>query len=66
MRYYGIEEKFVNVCEGLYSGVETKVVINRVKSKRFGVEKDLRQEGLVLRGVLGKDALCLHFCLTFI
>ena len=32
-KMYGVEEKFVKVCEGLYSGVET----------RFGVERGLRQ-----------------------
>ena len=53
MRHYGVEEKFVKVCEGLYRGVETSVVMNGVKS-------------FVLRWVLGKDALYLHFCLIFI
>ena len=28
MRYYGVEEKFAKVCEGLYSGVEARVVMN--------------------------------------
>ena len=38
MRHYGVEEKFVVVCEGLYSGVETRDVMNRAKSRWFGVE----------------------------
>ena len=37
MRHYGVEEKFVKVCEGLYSGAETRVVMNGAKSRRFGV-----------------------------
>ena len=41
-RHYGVE-KFVKVCEGLYSGVETRVVKNRAKSRWFGVERGLRQ-----------------------
>ena len=32
MRHYGVEEKF-KVCEGLYSGVETRVVMNGAKSR---------------------------------
>ena len=40
IRSYGVEEKFVGVCEGLCSRVETRVVMNRVKSKWFGVEKE--------------------------
>ena len=43
MRHYGVEEKFVKVYEGLYSGVETRVVMNGVKSRWFGVEMSLRQ-----------------------
>ena len=31
MRHYGVEEKFVKVCEGLYSVVEVKVVMNGAK-----------------------------------
>ena len=38
MRHYGVEEKFVKVWEGLYSGVETRVVMNVTKSRWFGVE----------------------------
>ena len=38
MRHCGVEEKFVKVCEGLYSGVETKVVMNGAKSRWFDVE----------------------------
>ncbi len=48
-------EMFVKVCEGLYSGVEMRVV------RMEGI-----QGGLVLRGLLGKYAFCLHFCLIFI
>ena len=43
MRHYGVEEKFVKVCEGLYSGVETRGVMNGAKSRWFGVERDLRR-----------------------
>ena len=43
MRHCGVEEKFINVCEGLYDGVETRVVINRAKSRWFGVKRGLRQ-----------------------
>ena len=39
MRHYGVDEK---VCEGLYSGVETRVVMNGAKSRWFGVERGLR------------------------
>ena len=31
------------MCEGLYSRVETRVVMNGAKSRWFGVEGDLRQ-----------------------
>ena len=40
IRSYGVEEKFVGVCEGLCSRVETRVVMNRAKSKWFGVEME--------------------------
>ena len=43
MRHYGVEEKFVNVCEKLDSGMETSVVMNGAKSRWFGVERGLRQ-----------------------
>ena len=43
IRPYGVEDKFVKVREGLYSGVEMRVVMNGAKSKWFGVERDLRQ-----------------------
>ena len=39
MRHYGVEEKFVKVCEELFNGVKTRVVMNR------------SQNSLVLRGV---------------
>ena len=29
MRHYGMEEKFVKLCEGLYCGVERRVVITK-------------------------------------
>ena len=43
MRQYGVEEKFARVCKGLYSGVETRVVLNGRKSRWFAVEWGLRQ-----------------------
>ena len=43
MRHYSVEEEFVKVCEGLYSGLEMRVVMNRAKSRWFGVERGLRQ-----------------------
>ena len=43
MRHYGVEEKFVKVCEELRSGVETRVVMNGAKSRWFGGESGLRQ-----------------------
>ena len=52
MRHYGVEEKFVKVCEGLYSGVETRVVMNGAKSRWFGVERGHRQGCPLLSPVL--------------
>ena len=46
MRQYGIEEKFVWVCVGLYSWVETRVVLNGGKSKWFAVESRLGKDPL--------------------
>ena len=43
MRQYGVEEKFVRVCKVLYSGVETRMVLNRGKSRLFAVNRGLRQ-----------------------
>ena len=43
MRQYEVEEKFVYICRELYSGVETRVVLNGGKSRWFAVEKGLRQ-----------------------
>ena len=43
IRQYGVDEKFVRVCEGLYSRVETKVVLNGGKSRWFVVDRGLRQ-----------------------
>ena len=54
-RRYSVEEKYVKVCEGLYSGKKTRIVMNGEKSRWFGVERGLR---------LGCP--CLHFCLIFI
>ena len=42
MRQYGVEENFVRVCEGLYTGVEMRVLLNGEKSW-FVVERGLRQ-----------------------
>ena len=39
----------MRVCEGLYSGMETRVVLNGGKSRWFAVERSL-----------GNDALCCH------
>ena len=43
MKHNGVEETFVKVCEGLYSGME-----------RGFWQMEQSQDGLVLRGVLGK------------
>ena len=43
MRQYGVTEKFVRVCEGLYSGKETRVVLNGGMSRWFAGERGLRQ-----------------------
>ena len=43
IRQYEVEEKFVRICEGLYSGVETRVVLNGGKSRWFAVERRHRQ-----------------------
>ena len=43
MRHYGVEEKFVKVCEELRSGVEMRVVMNGAKSRWFDIESRLRQ-----------------------
>ena len=43
MRKYGVEEKFVRVCNGLYRGMERRVVLNGGKSSWFAVERRLRQ-----------------------
>ena len=39
MRHYDVEEMFIMVCEGLYSGMETRVVMSGAKSRWFGVER---------------------------
>ena len=38
-----MEEKFVKVCERLYSGMERSVEITKGEVKMFGVERGLRQ-----------------------
>ena len=43
MRQYGVEEKFVKVCETLYSRVERRGVLNGGKSRWFAVKRRLRQ-----------------------
>ena len=55
MRYYGVEEKYARVCEGLYNEGKMRVAMNGAKSKRFRVERGFRQ-----------GCLCLHLCLIFL
>ena len=55
MRSYGVEEKFIKVCEWFNSEVETRIVMNGMKSKWFGIERCLRH-----------GSLFLLFCLIFI
>ena len=43
MEQYGIEDKFVRICRGLYEGVEASVVLESGKSRWFPVETGLRQ-----------------------
>ena len=43
IRQYGVEDKFVRVCKGLYSGMEMRVVLNGGESRWFAVERRLRQ-----------------------
>ncbi len=43
MKQYGVKEKFVRVCEGLYSGMMMKVMLNGGKSRWFEVEQGLGQ-----------------------
>ena len=42
MRQYGVE-KFVRVCQELYSVVKTRMVLNGGKSRWFAVERELRR-----------------------
>ena len=42
LRQYGVEEKFVRVCEGLYMGW-TRVVLNGGGLRWFAVKSGLRQ-----------------------
>ena len=43
MRQYGVTQKFVRVCQGLYEEVEASVVLDGEQSRWFKVEKGLRQ-----------------------
>ena len=43
MWHYGVVEKFVKVCEGLYKEVEMRLVMNGAKSRWFGAERGHRQ-----------------------
>ena len=43
MRRYGVTQKFVRVCQGLYEEVEASVVLDGEQSRWFKVEKGLRQ-----------------------
>ena len=43
MRSYGVAEKFIRVCQGLYEDVEASVVLDGEQSRWFRVEKGLRQ-----------------------
>ena len=43
MKQYGIEEKFIQICRGLYEGIEASVVLEGGKSRWFPVEAGLRQ-----------------------
>ena len=42
IKHYGVDNFFF-FCEGLYSGVVTRVVMNRVKLRWFGIERGIRQ-----------------------
>ena len=43
MQQYGVEEKFVRVCKGLYKGTEASVVLEGRQSRWFPVKTGLRQ-----------------------
>ena len=43
MQQYGVEEKFVRICRGLYKGIEASVVLEGEQSRWFLVETGLRQ-----------------------
>ena len=43
MQQYGVEEKFVRICRGLYKGIEASVVLEGEQSRWFPVETGLRQ-----------------------
>ena len=43
MQQYGVEEKFVHICRGLYKGIEASVVLEGEQSRWFPVETGLRQ-----------------------
>ena len=48
MRRYGVTQKFVRVCQGLYEEVEASVVLDGEQSRWFKVEKGLRHAGMSL------------------
>ena len=43
MQRYGVEEKFVRICKGLYKGTEASVVLEGRQSRWFPVKAGLRQ-----------------------
>ena len=43
MQQYGVEEKFVHICKGLYKGTEASVVLEGRQSRWFPVKAGLRQ-----------------------
>ena len=43
MQQYGVEEKFVHICRGLYKGIEASVVLEGKQSRWFPVETGLHQ-----------------------
>ena len=51
MRGYGIEGKFLRLCERLYSDVGARVRVGKVFSERFMIKEGLRQ-GCILSPTL--------------
>ena len=43
VQQYGIEEKFVHICKGLYKGIEASVVLEGGQSRWFPIETGLHQ-----------------------